>query len=170
MSKDSNKISPFYLSMCGAYDLGHNKNFITPTVCIGDGDSSYERFNVVINANFPPNRIKHQNVARREESVYNNKCTLYLVGMFDHESEPLDFYLDYLIPRLRTRYEENPKCRFLFHCFAGKSRSVALALAFLVEVMGMQFDNALELVKEKRPIVQPKQAFIQMLRERYSLH
>ena len=165
---DSKKFSRFYLSMCGACDLGHNKNFITPNVCIGDGDSSYEPFQVVVNANFPPNRIGSGQIGRREECVYNHSCTLYLIGMCDHDSEPLDVYLNYIIPRLKKKYEENPKTKFLFHCFAGKSRSVSLALGFLVEVMDMSFEDALLLVKEKRPIIEPRAKFIDTLRERYS--
>jgi len=40
--------------------------------------------------------------------------------------------------------------KFLLHCYAGKSRSVAIAIAFMVEVLGMTFDSGLELIKEKR--------------------
>ena len=106
-----------------------------------------------VNANFPPNRIPHGSIGRREEEVYDKKCTLYLVGILDNEKENLDLYLDYLIPRLKAKYEYNPNSKFLFHCFVGKSRSVVLAIAFLVEILGMKFEEALELVKEKRPII-----------------
>ena len=102
-------------------------------------------------------------MGRREEETYDHKCTLYLVGMCENICECVDI----IIPRLRKKYDEENNTKFLFHCYAGKSRSVVIALAFMVEVMGMTFDNALLLVKEKRPIVEPRPLFIEDLRKRY---
>ena len=97
------------------------------------------------------------------------ECTLYLIGMCDHDDDNknLDGYLSYLIERLKKKYEENKKRRFLFHCYAGKSRSVVLALAFMVEVLEMKFDEALSLVYEKRPMIEPRPLFIDSLKKRY---
>ena len=158
---------PFYANIRGFYDDGMRKNWITPTVCIGDGWSSYEWFDVVVNANTPQNRIPHKKIGRREEQSLSSKCTLYLVGMYDADIEDVNRYVDILIPKLKVRYEQDPTTKFLFHCFAGKSRSVALALAFLVEVMNMEFEEALVLVKDRRPIVNPRPHFIETLRKRY---
>lgn len=160
--------SPFYFNMNGLIDDGFRKNYITPNICIGDCESSYIDFNVVININYPYNRITHQKIGRREEYKDDHKCNLYLVGMCDHDSENICSYIDIIIPKLKKRYEEDNNIKFLFHCYAGKSRSVAIALAFMVEVMGMSFDDALLLCKEKRPIIEPRKLFIDMLRDRYS--
>ena len=158
---------PFYANMHGFYDDGMRKNWITNTVCIGDWCSSYEEFDIVVNANTPQNRIKHKKIGWRKEKSDNHNCTLYLVGMYDADIEDLNNYINKLIPSLKLRYEQDPTTKFLFHCFAGKSRSVAIALSFLVEVMNMSFDEASELVKEKRPIVLPRPLFIDTLRKRY---
>jgi hypothetical protein len=162
------KVSPFFLNMTGAYDTGTHKDWITDTICIGNGNSSYESFDVVVNADYPTNRFKHGGCGRREEKLDSHCCTLYLVGLYDDDSEPLDFHLNYVMPRLRAKYTANPRCRFLFHCYAGKSRSVVIALAFLVEVLNMTLENAFALVKEKRPIIEPRPFFMEILRRRYS--
>lgn len=161
---------PFYFQLSGACDDGDSKDWITPTLCIGNASSSYEPFHVVVNADYPNNRSRHKTYGRREEEMGKTKCTLYLVGLCDHdtEKENLEGCIAHLIPRLRKRYEENSDTKFLFHCFAGKSRSVALALAFMVEVQGMSFEDALQLVKEKRPIIEPRISFIDMLRQKYT--
>jgi len=154
----------FYINMNGAMDDGFVKHWITPTVCIGDWRSSYTEFDVVVNANMPHNLIAHRKIGRMEETLNGRTCTLYLVGMYDSDTEDLNGYLEILLPRLKKRYEQDPNTTFLFHCFAGKSRSVVIALAFLVEVMGMTFEAAYELVKTKRPIIEPRPSFIEGLR------
>ena len=88
--------------------------------------------------------------------------------MCDHDSENICSYIDIIITKLKKRYEEDNNIKFLFHCYAGKSRSVAIALSFMVEVMDMSFDDALLLCKEKRPIIEPQKLFIDILRDRYS--
>jgi len=171
----SGKDSPFYMNLLGEIDDGMRKDWIIPTVCIGDYNSSYFGFDVVVNANFPYNRIPHRKIGRREEpnvlypdcNLYLG-CTLYLVGLCDHDEENIDDYVSNIIPKLKKIYDENPDTQFLFHCFAGKSRSVAIALAFLVEVMGMAFEDALGRIKEKRPIIEPRPSFIKTLRMKYN--
>lgn len=161
------KPSPFLLKMDGDRACGETeKDWITPTICIGNLYSNYKEFDIVINANYPYNKARHGSIAEREKKL-NHRYTLYLVGLCDHDSEPILEYVDKLIPRLRMKYEENPKRKFLFHCFGGRSRSVTLALAFMVEVMGMKFKDALKLVKEKRQVVKPRPLFIEALRRKY---
>lgn len=162
-------MNPFLGNFIGAYDDGYRKHWITPYVCIGDSTSSYQEFDVVVNADYPNNFIPHGKCGRRDEKHKKN-CTLYLVGLCDHDSEieNLEGCIEYLIPRLRKKYEEDKECTFLFHCYAGKSRSVALALAFMVEVLGMEYYQAYEFIKEKRPIIKPRPLFITFLETKYN--
>ncbi|XP_051125445.1 dual specificity protein phosphatase 1 [Andrographis paniculata] len=53
----------------------------------------------------------------------------------------------------------------LVHCFAGKSRSVTIVVAYLMYKNGMSFSEALEHVKTKRPVAFPNFGFISQLRE-----
>lgn len=41
----------------------------------------------------------------------------------------------------------------LIHCLEGKSRSVCVCLAYMCVTLGMTFEDALALVKSKRPII-----------------
>ena len=158
---------PFFMNMCGAMDIGDSYQWITPYVAIGDGTSSYEAFDIIVNADYPNNHIFGKKVGRREETFEKHTCSIYALGMCDHDLETIEPFVDYLIPRLTADYKSNPICKILFHCFAGKSRSVTLCLAFLVEVMGMSFEDGLCLIKEKRPLAEPRPLFIETLRKRY---
>ncbi|EQC31458.1 hypothetical protein SDRG_11056 [Saprolegnia diclina VS20] len=51
----------------------------------------------------------------------------------------------------------------LVHCFAGKSRSVTLILAYLVAHHGYSLDGALAHVRSLRPQAQPNQGFMRQL-------
>lgn len=52
----------------------------------------------------------------------------------------------------------------LIHCFAGRSRSVTVVVAYLMKTYRMSFYHALELVKSKRPQAAPNPGFIMQLR------
>jgi protein-tyrosine phosphatase len=58
---------------------------------------------------------------------------------------------------------ESPDNKVLVHCFAGKSRSTTMVLAYLMEAQGMTLLEAYTLVKEKRPIVLPNMGFMVQL-------
>lgn len=49
------------------------------------------------------------------------------------------------------------------HCFAGKSRSVTIVVAYLMKKHGMSLSQALEHVKSKRPRAAPNSGFISQL-------
>lgn len=41
----------------------------------------------------------------------------------------------------------------LVHCMAGVSRSVSLVIAYLMKYRGMRFEDALNLIRSRRPVV-----------------
>ncbi|KAL2339151.1 hypothetical protein Fmac_013597 [Flemingia macrophylla] len=51
----------------------------------------------------------------------------------------------------------------LVHCFAGKSRSVSIVIAYLIKTRGMSFNEALRHVRTVRPTAFPNQGFINQL-------
>ena len=51
------------------------------------------------------------------------------------------------------------------HCYAGISRSPAVVISFLMKEHGMSLDEAFDLCKQKRPIVNPNDGFLQQLRD-----
>ncbi|XP_068658878.1 dual specificity protein phosphatase 1-like [Aristolochia californica] len=52
----------------------------------------------------------------------------------------------------------------LVHCFAGRSRSVTIILAYLMKKHHMSLAQALNFVKSKRPEISPNHGFISQLR------
>ncbi|KAJ1405616.1 Tyrosine specific protein phosphatases domain [Sesbania bispinosa] len=55
--------------------------------------------------------------------------------------------------------------RVLVHCYAGKSRSVTIVVAYLMKTRGMSLSEALQHVKSKRPQAAPNPGFIRQLEE-----
>lgn len=51
----------------------------------------------------------------------------------------------------------------LVHCFAGRSRSVTVVLAYLMKKHKMSLESAMSLVRSKRPQVAPNQGFMSQL-------
>eukprot|EP00906_Rhabdomonas_costata_P015157 RCo021787 len=53
----------------------------------------------------------------------------------------------------------------LINCRMGISRSSSMVIAYLIQRMGHTYDSALELVRSKRPMVNPNPGFEQQLRQ-----
>lgn len=62
-------------------------------------------------------------------------------------------------------FESNGKV--LIHCMAGRSRSATILAAYIIETYGMDVDNVLNLLKNKRKIVEPNSSFVKQLHEYY---
>jgi histidinol-phosphate aminotransferase len=58
--------------------------------------------------------------------------------------------------------------RVLIHCAEGISRSCVIGAAYLYEC-GMSLDEAIELIRSKRPIVDPAPLLLRALREYYHI-
>eukprot|EP00004_Rigifila_ramosa_P015716 TRINITY_DN3668_c0_g1_i1.p1 TRINITY_DN3668_c0_g1~~TRINITY_DN3668_c0_g1_i1.p1 ORF type:complete len:165 (+),score=29.29 TRINITY_DN3668_c0_g1_i1:2-496(+) len=54
--------------------------------------------------------------------------------------------------------------RILVHCAAGMSRSASVVLAYLIREKQMPYDDALQFLRQKRPVVQPNVGFERQLR------
>lgn len=51
----------------------------------------------------------------------------------------------------------------LIHCFAGLSRSVTIAAAYLMKAKNMTCDQAMQLIKQARPAARPNEGFMEEL-------
>jgi protein-tyrosine phosphatase len=54
----------------------------------------------------------------------------------------------------------------LVHCHAGHSRSVTLVMNYLMTIHTMTFDEAMALVKQRRPTANPNPGFVAKLKNR----
>jgi dual specificity MAP kinase phosphatase len=133
---------------------------ITDNIAIGNYLSSYEPFDVVVNLCFPQNAVEHRQIA---VSTYPSK-TIIRIGINDDPSESMDSLLPKIIVYLVSLYHQNPNLRILFHCYAGISRSTTVAIAYMTVVYGMKLEDAYNLVKSRRPFIQPNPGFMEALK------
>ena len=54
--------------------------------------------------------------------------------------------------------------KVLVHCMAGVSRSATIVIVYIMWKKKMKFDDALNFVKNKRPIVDPNDGFVEQLK------
>lgn len=133
--------------------------WITDDVAIGELHSSYEPFDIIINLAYINPHYNRQ----LEHRCIRNMGNVYEFGLYDHDSDAdylLDV-LDFIIPIL-MEIPNHPK--ILFHCQSGKSRSVSVAMAYLCKKYNMNVDECLPFIKEKRPIINPRLSFINVVK------
>ena len=87
------------------------------------------------------------------------KIDIYDVNSNSYNNDIFNNTLDYIY-RLQT--EKNKK--ILIHCYMGSSRSATLVILYLMDRYEYTLEQALELVKSKRDIVNVNTEFIQNLR------
>lgn len=61
------------------------------------------------------------------------------------------------------RQYDNGRGNILVHCYQGKSRSVAVVMAYLIRTFNYTVDQSLSLIKSVRPIAQPNSGFMNAL-------
>lgn len=132
---------------------------ITPYLSIGSLYSSYDPFDVIVNLAY---RYDGDGFKRHQVTTsFTKGKTIINVGIHDLPSEPLDTILPILLPILRIHHKYDS--RILVHCQAGRSRSGAVAIAFLAEVENLSYEDALAMIQAKRPIVLPNEGFSRMV-------
>lgn len=83
------------------------------------------------------------------------------VPILDLPESDIKLPLQECLPYLRNCIEN--KENVLIHCNAGVSRTSMVAIAYLMQYEFLDFENAYNLVKEKRPAIQPNAGFKKQL-------
>ena len=131
-------------------------NMITNNVAIGNYQSSYDPFDVIINLNYPKNGAQHRQIHKTHVPTGPNTSKIIIkVGIHDSPDEDMHSLLSMIIPYLTDLNRQYPNMRILFHCYAGVSRSTTLAIAYLMNTYGIPLDDAFHIAKSRRPIIQP---------------
>lgn len=140
-----------------------NYSFMDPTFAIGNANSSYDPFNIIVNLDFPYNGVPQHSIVAE---LTSDKKLIFRVGIFDSPDEPMGEVLESLIPVLMNlvKYHYNQP-RILFHCRAGISRSASVALAYYGKQMKYDLTRAYSQLATRRPVIQPNQGFIEALEE-----
>lgn len=140
-------------------------HMITDNIAIGDVQSDYGPFDIIINANFMGESLqcKHHDMTTKT----NNGKQITYIAMYDNMNEKayMKMILHCMIPTLVHHVKRNPHIKILFHCYAGISRSGAFGVAFMAHFYGMSYEMALQQIKEKREVVDPNPGFVEAVKE-----
>lgn len=134
--------------------------WITDDMAIGELNAKYDSFDIVVNlAYINPNFNNGLQHREKREKIKNSK-KIYEFGLYDTDSDS-----EYLLLLLSTFFEEidTRDKKILFHCQSGKSRSVMFAIKYLQTFYSLSIAQALDIIKQRRPIANPRQSFIKIL-------
>mmetsp|Transcript_46908 Transcript_46908/g.73215 ORF Transcript_46908/g.73215 Transcript_46908/m.73215 type:complete len:368 (-) Transcript_46908:290-1393(-) len=124
--------------------------------------------------------LGNRECASNVEYLRNNGID-HILSIYDDEDAPsIPSFTRWLHLRAKDSEEEDisrlfgPACEFienarvgsgkiLVHCIAGRSRSVSVVLAYLMNHRRMNLEDAFVLVKEKRPFAWPNDSFWKQL-------
>jgi protein-tyrosine phosphatase len=74
-------------------------------------------------------------------------------NLLDYIGETLDFIVE----------SQKTASNILIHCVSGISRSASIVIVYLIKKHQMNYDEAFNYIKIKRPIIRPNSNFIQQL-------
>ncbi len=94
-------------------------------------------------------------------SCKNNISSInyYPIELIDHPSENITKYF----PKFLEFVNSNKKTNILIHCLMGISRSPIFTAMVLVSNYNFNVHNALDYIRQRRPIIKPKSEFIKQL-------
>jgi len=98
-------------------------------------------------------------------SEKSDSCTYQHLAL-DDNSQSTDYLFDKLLPPLISWLAEETikkNNKVLICCSAGRSRSVAICMAYLILQYSITYDDCLALVQGKRPIANPNPSFTKRL-------
>ncbi len=142
-------------------------HYVTENVAIGNCDSNYDLFDIVVNMDCPNNGIEKG----RMDYTYDSQKEIHLIrcGIEDCTSPEYAPFaksvfeeIHRAINAIKEHYSDK-EVRILFHCFAGISRSVSAAIYYLSKETGMKPTFVYKIVKESRKIAKPNECFMSIL-------
>ena len=132
---------------------------ISPNLYLGSGFNSYDldnlkklNINVIIN------------VTREMKSFYldNLKLNYYQFAIRDDGIEEIDSILEESYETISAHLASNDT--ILVHCYMGASRSASVIINYLMRDKRMDYQQAYQMVKAKRPIINLSEKFDQTLK------
>ncbi|XAR54634.1 Phosphoprotein phosphatase [Bertholletia excelsa] len=100
-------------------------------------------------------------VANSLPPAHPNDFTYKLINIPDREDTNISLYFEEAFNFIDEAKTTGGGA--LVHCFVGRSRSVTIVVAYLMKKHGMSLSQALEHVRNKRPIASPNSGFMLQL-------
>jgi dual specificity MAP kinase phosphatase len=159
---DCNNITCCPSGFCDNCEKHHTYDMITDMVAIGSYQASYDQFDLIINLDYPENNVKFGKIV----TINKGNKRIIACGYNDTIKDGGLTYdkLEDLLNRIDDFKKEIQKdIKILFHCYAGISRSSTVAIAYLSKINNKTTKEIYELVKEKRPRINPNETFRKMI-------
>lgn len=102
------------------------------------------------------------NVTESISNFFPDKYTYYNFEAEDLDDGSLENYYENFISTVKS-YPHDP---ILVHCYAGRSRSAALILYYLIKEKDMTLTQALEFLRSKRSLINLNQKFVQEIQDK----
>ena len=103
-------------------------------------------------------------VARGIRSIYPEQYSYKQIHILDSASESLLDHLPDCLDWMHKALTSDPKAKILVHCFAGRSRSVSIILAYLMVWHRITLRVALHHIRSIRPAANPNTHFMRHLK------
>ncbi|XP_060217681.1 dual specificity protein phosphatase 1-like isoform X4 [Lycium barbarum] len=100
-------------------------------------------------------------IARELNPPYPNEFVYKVLAVHDRVDANISHYFEECFDFIEEAKGQGGGV--LVHCFAGKSRSATIVIAYLMKKHGMSHSEAFQLVKSRRPVVSPNAGFMTQL-------
>jgi len=97
------------------------------------------------------------------KEAYPTLFTYKMLKLLDKPTEDITQYFEDSSDHIHDILSKGQKV--LVHCFAGKSRSTTIMMSYLIKYKNMTVDEALALIRTKRPVAAPNMGFLKQLRD-----
>ncbi len=158
-------------------DCYKNYNYITDNVAVGNAETKWDQFDIVVNLNYPYNGAKlnqyliHFTIDNKliinlgiqdstEKNEFVSKSMGQVIRLLTNNTNKLN--------ELNEEIQSivlNPNSKILFQCWAGISRSSTFAIKYLSKKHEISINQAYNLVKSKRKFIKPNEYFMKLLQE-----
>jgi len=96
------------------------------------------------------------------KEVYPTLFKYKFLPLLDKPTEDITKYFEETSEYIHDILSRGEKV--LVHCFAGKSRSTTIMISYLIKHHKMSVDQALDIIRSKRPVIRPNIGFVSQLR------
>ncbi len=138
--------------------------WITENMAIGELNSTYEPFDTIINLAYINPSFNNGLQHRETRKTVKDSKVIYEFGLYDSD-EDVDYLSTILVNLFEILQPSQLNIKILFHCQSGKSRSVSVALAYLCKRYSLEVDDALNHIKQRRPVANPRASFVQTVKK-----
>jgi len=150
--------------ICGKCEKNHHYDMVAEHLAIGSIDSPYDQFDLVINLSYPENGVKRDEITHGLENKSSSTPYVIRCGFTDNKDGLTTEKLEKLLQIISEVEKEKEKTlNILFHCYAGVSRSSTVAISYLSKRDGKTVDETYNLVKQKRPRIDPNPHFRKLI-------